>query len=464
MSAYRLFLVMSGVGALAGDLAFTLNLVYQTTVVGLGPLQLVLVGTVLEAVLFVAQIPTGVIADLYSRRLSVIAGYSLMAAGLLAWGLVPTYAAVLVANAIWAVGWTCVDGAQQAWAADEIGEASVGRAFVRAGQFGQAGTLIGIAAAVGLSRWGLAVPIVAGGVVTLALVALLITRMPENNWTRPGSVMPAAGRSGADLGGPAADAPGPAAAGGFPALAGTIVPAPAGAGWAAAVRGGVRSMRDQVTAGGREVRRSVMLAGLVGGTLFAGMAGEGFDRLSQPHFLTDLHFPGTVEPELWFGAFAMVAAIGAMLATGIVGARLDTAHPRRAGRLLAGVEAVVAAAVIAFGLTGHFWPAVALYLGVAVLRESIGRLISVWLVSATTSATRATVFSIQSQADALGQIAGGPPVGFIAQRRTLGTGISAAGLFILPAIALFAVAAHRSPAASAASVLHNDQTAEGQRI
>jgi DHA3 family tetracycline resistance protein-like MFS transporter len=269
--------------------------------------------------------------------------------------------------------------------------------------------------------------------------------MPENNWTRPAPAVPA---PAAEAGGfPAVPAPA-AEAGGFPALAGTVVPAPAGSGWATAARGGVRSMREQVTAGGRQVRRSVMLAGLVGGTLFAGMASEGFDRLSQPHFLTDLHFPGTVDPELWFGAFAVVAALGAMLATGIVGARLDTAHPRRAGRLLAGVQAVIAAAVIAFGLTGDFWFAVALYLAITILRESIGPLISVWLVSATTSATRATVFSIQSQADALGQIAGGPPVGFIAQRRTLGAGISAAGLFILPAIALFALAARRSPAAT----------------
>src|SRR3954471_23298760 len=115
MSAYRLFLLVSGVNALALDMAFTLNLIYQTEVVGLGPLRLVLVGTVLELVLFVAQIPTGVIADLYSRRLSVVLGYALMAAGLLVWGLVPTYGAVLLGNVIWAVGWTCVDGAQQAW-------------------------------------------------------------------------------------------------------------------------------------------------------------------------------------------------------------------------------------------------------------------------------------------------------------------------------------------------------------
>jgi DHA3 family tetracycline resistance protein-like MFS transporter len=431
MSAHRLFLLMSGVNALALDLAFTLNLLYQVEVVGLGPLQLVLVGTVLELVLFVAQIPTGVIADLYSRRLSVVLGYALMAAGLLVWGLVPTYVAVLLANAIWAVGWTCVDGAQQAWAADEIGETSVGKAFVRAGQFAQGGALIGIVAAVGLARWGLAVPIVAGGLLTAGLAGLLIVVMPEKHWTRPTRVVSA----------PAAEA------GGFPALAGTAVPAPAGIGWAVAVRGGVRSMREQVLAGGREVRRSAMLSALIGGTFFAGMASEGFDRLSQPHFLTDLHFPGSVSPELWFGGFAMIAALGAMLATGIVGARVVTAHPRHVGRLLAIVETVIAAGIVAFGLTGKFWLAVVLYLGVMILRESVEPLVAVWLVSATTSATRATVFSIQSQADALGQIVGGPPVGLVAQRRGIGAGISAAGFLILPAIALYALAARRSPAA-----------------
>jgi large subunit ribosomal protein L16 len=55
----------------------------------------------------------------------------------------------------------------------------------------------------------------------------------------------------------------------------------------------------------------------------------------------------------------------------------------------------------------EFWVAVVLYLAVMILRESVEPLVSVWLVSATTSANRATVFSIQSQADALGQIVGG---------------------------------------------------------
>ena len=38
------------------------------------PLQLVLVGTTLELACFLFEIPTGIVADLYSRRLSVVIG------------------------------------------------------------------------------------------------------------------------------------------------------------------------------------------------------------------------------------------------------------------------------------------------------------------------------------------------------------------------------------------------------
>ena len=63
---------------------------------GLDPLQLVLVGTTLEATAFVCEIPTGVVADVYGRRLSVIIGLLLIAFGFLLEGLVPQFAAVLL--------------------------------------------------------------------------------------------------------------------------------------------------------------------------------------------------------------------------------------------------------------------------------------------------------------------------------------------------------------------------------
>jgi DHA3 family tetracycline resistance protein-like MFS transporter len=210
-------------------------------------------------------------------------------------------------------------------------------------------------------------------------------------------------------------------------------------------------MRDQVAVGGRAVRRSTMLTGLVAGTVFVGMSSEGFDRLSQPRFLESFTFPGALTAEYWFGAFAIVGAFGSIVATGLLGRHLSTGHPRRVGRILAIMQAVTAAGMLVFGLTGNLWLAVGVYLVVGLLRESTIPILSIWLISATTSQSRATVFSIQSQADALGQIIGGPPAGLVGQRRSIGAGIATGGLFLLPAVALFALAARRSPTTAAAA-------------
>ena len=49
--------------------------VYLVRELHLSPLQLVLMGTAMEAAVFLFEVPTGVVADTYSRRLSLIAGF-----------------------------------------------------------------------------------------------------------------------------------------------------------------------------------------------------------------------------------------------------------------------------------------------------------------------------------------------------------------------------------------------------
>jgi MFS transporter, DHA3 family, tetracycline resistance protein len=88
-----------------------------------------------------------------------------------------------------------------------------------------------------------------------------------------------------------------------------------------------------------------------------------------------------------------------------------------------------------------------LFLLVTLLRNTSGPILSVWLTAATPSGSRATVFSIQAQADALGQIAGGPPAGAVGRRWTAGAGVAIGGVFLLPAVALFAYGVRRSPVA-----------------
>ena len=61
--AYLVYLIIEGLFSLFFYIIFTVNLVYQVEVARLNPLQLVLVGTMLEATAFVFQVPTGVFAS-----------------------------------------------------------------------------------------------------------------------------------------------------------------------------------------------------------------------------------------------------------------------------------------------------------------------------------------------------------------------------------------------------------------
>ncbi|NJC98707.1 MAG: MFS transporter, partial [Anaerolineae bacterium] len=70
---------------------FTVTSLYEATVAGLTPVQLILVGTTLEISAFVFEVPTGIVADVYSRRSSIIIGYILMGLGFLIEGLFPSF-------------------------------------------------------------------------------------------------------------------------------------------------------------------------------------------------------------------------------------------------------------------------------------------------------------------------------------------------------------------------------------
>ncbi len=397
MRADRVFLLFSGVFAFATACAYTLNLVYQLDVVGLNPLQLVLVGTTLEVVCLLAQVPTGLIADLYSRRLSVVVGVALIGSGVLLEGLVPHFVAVLVGTVISGVGITCVDGAIEAWAADETGEAGIGRLFTRGGQLGQLAGAIGIGAAVGLATVRLNLPLVVAASAFLALCLLLVTVMPERHFTRVAR----------------ADRP-----------------------------HAVRAMGVQVRDGIAVIKGRPVLTSLLAATAFLALGSEGFDRLGQAHFLTDIHLPGRVDPVVWLGGLSAVAMVGSIGLTEVV-RRTGDLHADRIGRLYLGFQVVVVAAILGFAVAGQFWLAVLAWLAVVLLRGACGPLARTWLVGQTESATRATVLSFAGMVDATGQIVGGPPVGLIGQRFSIPAAIGTSGVFTAPAIAFLAVALAR---------------------
>src|SRR5512136_1346457 len=181
-SAYSVYLFSEFSVALLFSMMFTVDAVYQVSMVGLNALQLVLVGTTLEFSAFVFEIPTGVVADVFSRRLSIIAGMFVMGLGFVVEGSFPFFAPILLAQVLWGLGYTFTSGATEAWIADEVGEEQAGQAFLRASQVGTLGALIGIVPGMVIGLLGANIPLVLGGALLMALGAVLIVIMPETGF------------------------------------------------------------------------------------------------------------------------------------------------------------------------------------------------------------------------------------------------------------------------------------------
>lgn len=373
----------------------TVNLVYQATVVGLNPLQLVLVGTLLEFVSFVFEIPTGIVADLYSRKLSVMIGVILVGLGFMLEGSVPTFFAVLLAQVIWGVGYTFISGAREAWIADEVGENEAGRAFIKGAQAGQAGLFMGIAASMFLANIDIRIPIVAGGFF-YSMQALFIAFMPENNFK--------------------------------PVLAGK--------------RETFRSMKNMFIAGSELVKKNNVFSVIIAASVIFGMFSEGFDRLWTPFMIDSFAFPsiGGIKPVVWFGAISMVAAILAAIMTEFFKKRTDFSNHRSTVGALLLVNAFLILGVVGFGFSTGFIMAAAMYWLAAVFREIREPIHDAWINQNVTSNVRATVFSMCSQANAIGQVVGGPFLGVIASFVALRAGIIVAGLILIPTLFLYACA------------------------
>jgi DHA3 family tetracycline resistance protein-like MFS transporter len=101
------------------------------------------------------------------------------------------------------------------------------------------------------------------------------------------------------------------------------------------------------------------------------------------------------------------------------------------------IYGIMIVGMAAFGLAGNFMIAVTAYTVVSLFRTTGGPLYDAWLNQNVESKVRATVFSMRGQADALGQIAGGPIVGLVATVFSLRAVMVIAGLMLAPTLLLY---------------------------
>ncbi len=394
LRAYPVYLGIKGAFALFFMLWATVASVYRIEEVGLDPLRLVLLGTALEVAVLVCEVPTGVLADTYGRRRSIIAGFLLMGSGFALEGAVPTFAAVLAAQAVWGVGYTFISGALEAWIADEAPDRDLGRVYLRGEQADYAGSLLGVILSVALATYALNLPLLIGGFLTIGLGVALFFAMPERNF----SPSPQEGRSS----------------------------------WQqvrATARGGVRLVRA----------RPVLLI-LLAVAVFTGMSEEGFDRLYAKHFLDGLGLPafGALDPVVWFGVISAGSLILSYLAAEVLGRRMNVGDPAVVARLLLVLNACTIVGMLAFALAGSFAFALAAFWFASLSRTLAEPLYLTWPNEGFEPGVRATVISMGSQAGAFGEASAGPVVGAVGNLAGVRAALTVASIILSPALLLYA--------------------------
>jgi MFS transporter, DHA3 family, tetracycline resistance protein len=374
-------------------MVFTASGLFMIQIAHLDALQLVLVGTALEIAAFVFEVPTGVVADTVSRRLSIIVGTALMGLGFIVWGAAPLFVTILVAQVLWGIGTTFISGAWEAWVADESGEPDLGKVMLAGTQADSAGALAGLLSSVAIGAiLGLAVPMIVGGVGYLVMAFALAAVMPEAHFSP-----------------------------------------------ASRERGTGQAMWSTFREGLSTVRGRPVLLTILAITFIAGAASEAFDRLWQLHLVDDVGLPSTpgLEPIVWIGLISAAAYGLAIVAARVAQRWVATETHLQAARTLLVVDAILMLAIIGFGLVASLAAAATLYLVARTARRLRNPIYSAWINQSLTSPIRATVLSMDAQLDALGQIIGGPLIGAFAVAAGTGQGMVVVGLVLGPSLLLY---------------------------
>ena len=412
--AYRIFLISGGASAFFMALTFTVTAIYRLQVVHLDPFQLVLVGTVLEATCFLFEVPTGVVADTFSRRLSIILGTFFLGIGMALEGVFPLFVAVLLGQVVAGIGYTFLSGAFEAWIADEVGEEHLPHVFTRNQQVMSAGSILGVLASVTLGSVQLSLPIILGGALMVALALFFIAAMPETGF-KP-------------------------------------TPREERATW--------QAMGHTFREGLHTVRRRPSLGTFLIIAAFFGLTSEGWDRLWEANFLLNIGFPGWLglQPVVWLGLIGMVGGLLGIAANEITRKRLNMERREEVVRFVRIFTLLRIISVVLFAFAPTFWLALVGRWGKSIFSSVQDPLYRAWLTQSIDSRVRATVLSMTSQVDAVGQIAGGPVIGAIGNA-SVRAAIALSGLLLIPALPLYGRAHRQGAETSEAAPLPESRAA-----
>ncbi|WP_226683075.1 MFS transporter [Sutcliffiella horikoshii] len=402
----HVYYTMHFIISLASSIMFTTYAIYYIEELGLNPLQLILIGTAIELTVIVFESITGVVADTYSRRLSIIIatfilGVAFIFEGSILYisgstaiaGVLSAFVLLLIAEFIRGIGETFLSGADQAWLTDEVGEEAVAKIFVRTNQLRLTASLIGIIISVALASIALNLPYLAGGALYILLGIFLCIYMKEKNFERVEN----------------------------------------------ANENPLKAMTGTFFSGVSFIKNKPVLIMLLVVTVFIGATSEGFDRLWEAHLMEAFTFPsiGSLDVVVWFGIIQFVGTLISIGAMEWYQRRFDVNQPKVIRYSLYYFTMGQVIFLILFAVTPSFYLAIACFWVLGIIGSITAPMYQAWLNQQLESKSRATVLSIMGQGNAVGQGLGGPFVGVIATRYYIRTALVLGAMLLLPAVVLY---------------------------
>lgn len=384
LSSSRLFLGSGIIWDMALRSWWVSFVVFTVIDLGFTPLQLVLLGTALEVTVLVSEVPTGVLADLYSRKWSIVISYWVVGIGLAASGLFTSFPLLVLTQVLWGLGYTFRSGAEVAWITDEIGVAKTESLLLRRGKVQSLASAGGLALGAILARTtSVRVVIVVSGCVLVTWGFVLALSMNEGSLERKRTET-----------------------------------------W--------RSFTSDVREGGRLTWAVPSLRVLLIVMLLIGVASEALDRLGVRR-LDQVGFSERYDEVLALTAIAIIGSLIAALLLWFFEARATGANLPILLAVFIGVTAVSA------GLLS--W-AVSLPLAIGALTIRHGAvdaavpLIEAWTNVHATDKHRATTHSFVGQIEALGEMSGGIIFGIVATMTTVAAALGGSAVLLTLATAL----------------------------
>lgn len=367
---------------------------------GLSPFRLVLLGIALEGVVLVSESPTGVVADVFSRKWSIVLAWVIMGLAQVLSPVSESLWVLLIWQGLFGLGYTFQSGADTAWVTDEIGVEDDSLVINKAIAM-MLGIVVGVGAAIGLTQWSIRGTMAISGVISIAFAAVLALIMTERNFTPVDRERQSTGQA----------------------------------------------FRQTWRDGFNVVWRSSVLRILIVATFVIAMVDETVDRLDFPR-MRELGFLDLAADEsaAVFGGIWIVMTILALPAMLVAARRIDDySSDRRSAALMVGLL-LLGAFGIALMAGNVFIFAIGGWILRDVIREVLDPLGEAWVNRQASSEVRATVISFRSQSMALGEVLGGLLLGLVAEFASLQLAFAAgAGLMALAGLQVARLLPRQTP-------------------